>query len=377
MTNSYTSLEDIDSAQNALEVAIDGYQAPVAFAVGIATLGPSGPILDVSYPVVNLGDQGFCAAALATVLSHSEGSATYQLSSDALQDAIDTVAPAEDMAMEHPNLEAWRALARLAKSPAAGGKRQLVACFLGNLQDPPADPIDAYLRLHLLSHRKVQPLGMSMEGIFRVLTNVVWTNQGPFEVENFEATRLALRAEGQEVQVHLIDKFPRMLDYVVPTGVRIADANRVRLGAHLAEGTTVMHEGFCNFNAGTLGSSMVEGRISAGVLVGNGSDVGGGASIQGTLSGGGQETIRIGEDCLLGANSGLGISLGDRCIVEAGLYLTAGTLVQLPDEQIVAAREISGADGLLFRRHSQTGAVQALARDKASWKGLNQDLHSN
>ncbi len=374
---SYVTIEEIQTARQELESVIDGYVEPVAFAVGIATLGPSGAVLDVSYPVVNSGSHSFPGAALATVLSHSGSTASFRLTPEQLQAAIDLVAPAEAVAIPHPNLAAWRTLLEVAAVPAFGGKRQLVAAFISDFADGPTNAIDGYLRLHLLSHRSVQPLGLNMEGIFGVLSNVVWTNLGPFEVEGFEAVRLGLKAQGHQVLVHLIDKFPRMLDYVVPTGVRIADANRVRLGAHLAEGTTVMHEGFCNFNAGTLGASMVEGRISAGVLVGNGSDVGGGASIMGTLSGGGQESIRLGEDCLLGANSGLGISLGDRCIIEAGLYLTAGTLVQLPDESIVAARDISGADGLLFRRHSQTGAVQALARDKASWKGLNEDLHAN
>ncbi len=374
---SYATNDEIQTARKQLESAIEGYSRPAAFAVGIATIGASGSVLDVAYPVVNRGENHFSAAALATVLSHSGQTASFRLSTDQLQAAIDLASTAASVDIAHPNMTAWQTLLEVSAVPALGGQRQLVACFLGSLDDSPTDAIDAYLRLHLLSHRSVQPLGMNMDGIFGVLRNVVWTNLGPFEVEGFEAVRLGLKALGHQVQVHLIDKFPRMLDYVVPSGVRIADANRVRLGAHLAEGTTVMHEGFCNFNAGTLGASMVEGRISAGVLVGNGSDVGGGASIMGTLSGGGQESIRVGEDCLLGANSGLGISLGNRCIVEAGLYLTAGTLVQLPDESIVAARDISGADGLLFRRHSQTGAVQALARDKASWKGLNEDLHSN
>lgn len=375
--DSYTSVDDITAAASSLQSAISGYEAPAAFAVGVATVGPSGAILDVAFPVVNSTQSQFVAAVLATALNHSAGTTTYQLSQEQLQTAIDLAIPAEAVDVAHPNLNAWRSLCEVAQTQALGGTRQLVASFIGDLNDAPVDAIDSYLRLHLLSHRAVPPLGLNMDGIFGLLSNVVWTNHGPFEVEGFEAERIKLRAQGLQVTVNLVDKFPRMLDYVVPSGVRIADANRVRLGAHLASGTTVMHEGFCNFNAGTLGASMVEGRISASVLVGNGSDVGGGASIMGTLSGGGQETIRIGEDCLLGANSGLGISLGNRCIVEAGLYLTAGTLVELPDKQIVAARDISGADGLLFRRHSQTGAVQALARDNASWKGLNEDLHKN
>ncbi|NBQ43680.1 MAG: 2,3,4,5-tetrahydropyridine-2,6-dicarboxylate N-succinyltransferase, partial [Mycobacteriaceae bacterium] len=194
------------------------------------------------------------------------------------------------------------------------------------LADKPVDAYDAYLRLHLLSHRLVEPHGCNLDGVFGALTNVVWTNYGPCRVNGFEEVRLRLRRRGP-VTVHGVDKFPRMVDYVVPAGVRIADADRVRLGAHLAPGTTVMHEGFVNFNAGTLGVSMVEGRISAGVVVGDGSDVGGGASIMGTLSGGGTEVISVGKRCLLGANCGLGISLGDDCVVEAGLYLTAGTKV--------------------------------------------------
>ncbi len=188
--------------------------------------------------------------------------------------------------------------------------------------------------------------------------------------------QLRMRAAGEVLGVTSIDKFPRMSDYVVPSGVRIADADRVRLGAHLAEGTTVMHEGFVNFNAGTLGTSMVEGRISAGVVVGDGSDIGGGASVMGTLSGGGKEVVSIGTGCLLGANSGIGISLGDDCVVEAGLYVTAGTLVTLPDGQVVKARELSGSSGLLFRRNSVTGAVEAHQRSGA-WGGLNEALHAN
>ncbi len=251
-----------------------------------------------------------------------------------------------------------------------------VVTVIGDLGAPPADAPDAYLRLHLLSHRLVRPHDVSLAGIFGVLPNVAWTSQGPVDPGALTDVRLRFRADGVPLEVHSVDKFPRMTDYVAPPGVRIADADRVRLGAYLAEGTTVMHEGFVNFNAGTLGASMVEGRISAGVVVGDGSDVGGGASIMGTLSGGGTTVISIGERCLLGANSGLGIPLGDECTVEAGLYLTAGTLVTLPDGEVVKARELSGASGLLFRRNSRTGAVEALARS-GSWAGLNVALHAN
>jgi 2,3,4,5-tetrahydropyridine-2-carboxylate N-succinyltransferase len=251
-----------------------------------------------------------------------------------------------------------------------------VTTVIADLSRPPADAMDAYLRLHLLSHRLVRPHQVSLDGLFGVLANVAWTSLGPVDPADLPAVQLRTRGAGEPLEVHGVDKFPRMVDYVVPSGVRIADASRVRLGAHLAEGTTVMHEGFVNFNAGTLGASMVEGRISAGVVVGDGSDVGGGASIMGTLSGGGTQVISVGERCLLGANSGLGISLGDDSIVEAGLYLTAGTRVRLPEGEVVKARELSGAAGLLFRRNSQTGAVEALQRT-GSWGGLNAALHEN
>jgi 2,3,4,5-tetrahydropyridine-2,6-dicarboxylate N-succinyltransferase len=232
-----------------------------------------------------------------------------------------------------------------------------------------------YLRLHLLSWRLVRPHGQNLDGVFGLLSNVVWTNHGPCPVDGFESTRLALRSRGP-VTVYGVDKFPRMVDYVLPTGVRIADADRVRLGAHLASGTTVMHEGFVNFNAGTLGASMVEGRVSAGVVVGDGSDVGGGSSIMGTLSGGGTTTITVGERCLIGANAGIGISLGDDCVVEAGLYVTAGTKVTLPDGRTVKARDLSGSDGLLFRRNSTTGVVEVVPRT-ATGIELNSVLHAN
>jgi 2,3,4,5-tetrahydropyridine-2,6-dicarboxylate N-succinyltransferase len=251
-----------------------------------------------------------------------------------------------------------------------------IATIVAELSQPPADTADAYLRLHLLSHRLIRPHEANLDGIFGVLPNVAWTNAGPVDPAALDAVRLRFRAAGRALNVYGVDKFPRMVDYVAPSGVRIADADRVRLGAHLAEGTTVMHEGFVNYNAGTLGSSMVEGRISAGVVVGDGSDVGGGASIMGTLSGGGTEVISIGERCLLGANSGLGISLGDDCTVEAGLYVTAGTKVATPDGDVVKAGELSGASGLLFRRNSQTGAVEVVPRS-GSWAGLNAALHAN
>ena len=243
-------------------------------------------------------------------------------------------------------------------------------------ESAPTSASDVYLRLHLLSHRLAVPRSVNLDGAFGLLANVAWTSLGPVALNQLDDVRYNQLRQGEHLVVHGVDKFPRMTDYVVPSGVRIADASRVRLGAHLASGTTVMHEGFCNFNAGTLGTSMVEGRISAGVVVGNGSDIGGGASIMGTLSGGGKEVVSVGERCLLGANSGLGISLGNDCIIEAGLYVTAGTQVKLPDGTVVKARELSGANGLLFRRNSQTGAVEVVQRE-GSWGGLNAALHKN
>ncbi len=253
---------------------------------------------------------------------------------------------------------------------------EAVTTTIADLAAPPVDTHDVYLRLHLLSHRLVRPNSINLEGIFGHLSTVVWTQLGPVAVEEVDAARLRARAAGSPLLVHSLDKFPRMIDYVVPTGVRIADADRVRLGAHLAEGTTVMHEGFVNFNAGTLGTSMVEGRISQGVVVGDGSDLGGGSSTQGTLSGGGKEVLRVGQRCLLGANAGIGISLGDDCVVEAGLYVTAGTRVMLPDGRVVKGVELSGHDGLLYLRNSESGAVEARVRAGGTVV-LNAALHDN
>ncbi|MFT4744434.1 MAG: 2,3,4,5-tetrahydropyridine-2-carboxylate N-succinyltransferase [Nitriliruptoraceae bacterium] len=257
-----------------------------------------------------------------------------------------------------------------------GTRREAVVCVLDDLAVAPVDAIDVYLRLRLLSERRIQPHGASLDGAFGLLANVAWTDRGPVLATEIDTLRLTLIARGERLQVRSVDKFPRMSDHVVPSGVRIGDADRVRLGAHLAAGTTVMHEGFVNFNAGTLGAAMVEGRISAGVVVGDGSDLGGSASIMGTLSGGGTETIRVGEGCLIGANAGIGISLGDRCVVEAGLYVTGGTKVTQPDGEVVAARTLSGRDELLFRRNSVNGVVEVIART-GDWGALNDALHTN
>jgi 2,3,4,5-tetrahydropyridine-2,6-dicarboxylate N-succinyltransferase len=327
----------------------DGAADEGAWGVGLATLAePGDRVLDTFFPQPRLG----------------------------LEDAPGGPGTRELDAAEAEALGGAELAACIGPDARRGVRTAAVAVVLDDLHAAPTEPHDVYLRLHLLSHRLARPHEISLDGLFGLLNNVAWTTQGPVDPAELAAARLRFRAARIPLEVHSVDKFPRMTDYVAPTGVRIADADRVRLGAHLAAGTTVMHEGFVNFNAGTLGASMVEGRISAGVVVGDGSDIGGGASIMGTLSGGGTTVISIGERCLLGANSGLGIALGDDCIVEAGLYLTAGTLVALPDGEVVKARELSGADGLLFRRNSRTGAVEALPRT-GTWAGLNAALHAN
>jgi 2,3,4,5-tetrahydropyridine-2-carboxylate N-succinyltransferase len=257
-----------------------------------------------------------------------------------------------------------------------GVRTVTITTSIADLSAPPVDAADAWLRLHLLSHRLVAPRTVSLDGVFGLLANVAWTSVGPVPVDHLASVQAYSRKDGRVVTVHGVDKFPRMVDYVVPSGVRIADADRVRLGAHLATGTTVMHEGFVNFNAGTLGASMVEGRISAGVVVGDGSDVGGGASIMGTLSGGGTEVVTIGARCLIGANAGIGISLGDECVVEAGCYVTAGSKITMPDGEVVKGRDLSGIAGLQFWRNSVTGALEARPRT-GTWGGLNTALHTH
>jgi 2,3,4,5-tetrahydropyridine-2-carboxylate N-succinyltransferase len=352
-----------------------------AFGIGIAQLSAAQPerVLDTYFVTVNLREHGAAERALAEAVGHDSGSATYELDDGVLEAAIAALRPldeaSDDGSDAHPNLRALEQLTEAALEDDEWTLERPVVTFIESLDAAPVDAYDVYLRLHLLSHRRVQPHGLNLDNVFGLLSNVVWTSQGPFDPETFEQARAAYRMAGSLVHVRAVDKFPRMTDYVVPAGVRIGDADRVRLGAHLAEGTTVMHEGFVNFNAGTLGPSMIEGRISAGVVVGSGTDVGGSASIMGTLSGGGGEVIRIGEKCLLGANSGVGISLGDGCTVEAGLYVTAGTKVGLEDGTVVKARELSGQGGLLFWRNSQTGAVEA--RRRSATVALNEALHRN
>jgi 2,3,4,5-tetrahydropyridine-2-carboxylate N-succinyltransferase len=303
---------------------------------------------------------------LATVVEASGQVLDTWFPAPALGTAPGDTAPDPDLA----------ALAGVSGTAKARGVRTEILLVQIDLDAAPATTADVYLRLHLLSHRLVAPRTINLDGIFGLLPNVVWTSAGPCAVEGFEQTRLALRATGSAVTVFGVDKFPRMVDYVLPAGVRIADADRVRLGAHLASGTTVMHEGFVNFNAGTLGTSMVEGRISAGVVVGDGSDVGGGASIMGTLSGGGKEQVTVGQRCLISANAGIGISLGDDCVVEAGTYITAGAKLTFPDGRVVKAAEVSGQSGLLFWRNSVSGALEVRPR-KGEGIALNEALHTN
>ncbi|MFD5143350.1 2,3,4,5-tetrahydropyridine-2,6-dicarboxylate N-succinyltransferase [Streptomyces sp. NPDC058401] len=317
-----------------------------AVAAGLATITADGTVLDTWFPAPQL-------------VAEPGPAGTERLTAEQAVELLGATAPKA-----------------IRQDAVRGVEVVAVRTVIASLEDKPLDAHDAYLRLHLLSHRLVKPHGQNLDGVFGLLANVAWTSLGPVAIDQVETVRLNARAEGLHLQVTSIDKFPRMTDYVAPKGVRIADADRVRLGAHLAEGTTVMHEGFVNFNAGTLGTSMVEGRISAGVVVGDGSDIGGGASTMGTLSGGGKQIISIGERTLIGAEAGIGIALGNECVVEAGLYVTAGTRVTLPDGQIVKALELSGADNILFRRNSVTGAVEARPY-KAAWGGLNEVLHSH
>ncbi|MGD0272391.1 MAG: tetrahydrodipicolinate N-succinyltransferase N-terminal domain-containing protein [Gaiellaceae bacterium] len=362
------------------EIEADGeYERPAAFALGLATVSRFERVLDTYFPFVNLNERSCAAAILSKVTGRRAGGGNFELNREQLEEALGLFAVFEGDGDFHPNIEALRmALGALQNedSPLQSQRsRRAVVVFIGDLADPPADVSDVYLRLHLLSQRKIQPHGCNLESIFGILPNVVWSNRGPFDSEDFERTRAELIAQGIELKVRSVDKFPRMTDYVVPSGVRIANADNVRLGAHLAPGTTVMAAGFVNFNAGTLGQAMVEGRISAGVVIEPESDVGGGASIMGTLSGGGGEVIRIGSHCLLGANSGCGISLGDGCTIEAGLYVTAGARVTMPDGSVVKARELSGRSGLLFWRNSQTGAIEV--KERGNTVALNAALHQN
>lgn len=375
------TLDDFRTHVAAL-ISRPAWRPPAAYAIGIATYSNRGDgckVLDVRYPVINAGENAGFAALITELVGGDGSTGVVELSDAVLDEALDWLAPVLADAGEHPNARLVPVLRRCRSGSAvdAPARRVPVLAVIASLADAPTSAEDVFLRLHLLSARRVAPHGCNLEGLFGLLNNVVWTDRGPFDPDGFAMAQAELAAAGEHVSVRSVDKFPPMLDYVVPEGVRVADASRVRLGAHLAAGTTVMHEGFVNFNAGTLGAAMVEGRISAGVVVGDQSDIGGGSSIMGTLSGGGKEQISIGRRCLLGANGGIGISLGDDCVVEAGLYVTAGTIVRLPGGETRKARELSGTPGLLFRRNSTDGAVEALPRGETWQEGLNSALHSN
>lgn len=360
-----------------------GYQRPRAFAIGIGFVNEEGTIhLDAFFPVVNYRENYGTAAVLAAHLGVKRGVGTYSISRNALRRLLEShFAPFLNDGKRHENIEAIKSIVSFVGRRDRRVPRPLVTFIPEEASGPgPQDVGDAYLRLHLLSLRRVKPHEINLDGLFAILPNVAWTSEGPIALPDLAARQLAARMNGTPLVVHSIDKFPRMADYVVPSGVRIGDASRVRLGAYLGEGTTVMHEGFVNFNAGTLGKSMVEGRISAGVTVDDGSDLGGSASLMGTLSGGGTEVIKVGKNCLIGANGGIGISLGDMCTVEASCYVTAGAKVLYFESEgaepiTVKGKELSGRDGLMFWRNSVTGALEARPNTKVI--ALNEDLHAH
>lgn len=339
----------------------------LSFAFGIGTQNTQGDWLEIYYPVPLLHPDAGLVEAVSKALDVPTGNSAVSF----LPEHCAALAAALRAAGHDAQAELAATL--------SASQRPLIATFIES-DLPPQNVPEAYLKLHLLSHRLVKPHGLDLTGIFGLLRNVAWTNEGPIDIEELPARRLKARLEGRTLSVDCIDKFPKMSDYVVPSGVRIGDTSRVRLGAYLGEGTTVMHEGFVNFNAGAEGPGMIEGRISAGVLIGKGSDLGGGCSTMGTLSGGGNIVIKVGEGCLIGANAGIGIPLGDRCTVEAGLYLTAGAKVTLLDDQgqevkIVAARELAGQNDLLLRRNSQNGRIECLTNKSAI--ALNEALHAH
>ncbi len=341
-----------------------------AFGLGIGHLNTDDQWLDVYYPKALVRPDPALVSILAEVFDYTGENSVTRVTADDLDDFLEALEDSDDGDAEG----LLKAL-----TPMAGTEQPLALCILARDEKPSSVP-EVYLKLSLISMRKIQPHGVVLDGMFSLLPNVAWTSQGPIDVKELPHAQTRARAHGEVLTVHSVDKFPRMADYVVPQGVRIGDASRIRLGAHLGEGTTVMHEGFINFNAGTLGVSMVEGRISAGVVVGDGSDLGGGSSTMGTLSGGGNIVISVGEQCLLGANAGLGIPLGDRCTIESGLYLTAGAKVQLLDNEgnlvrTVKARDLAGQNDLLFRRNSVTGQIECLANKSAI--ALNDELHAN
>lgn len=338
-----------------------------AFGLGIGTKSASGEWLEVYYNAPLLNASAELISAISSAAGYTGGNQTLEIEQSQLKalEAAFLSVDAEDQAEIVEVLE--------------GSRQPLVLCILETDAEP-ATTAEVYLKLSLLSHRLVKPHGLNLAGMFGKLPNVAWTTEGAIALDELPKRQLAARAQGRVLDVHCVDKFPKMTNYVVPAGIRVGDAARIRLGAHVGEGTTVMHEGFINFNAGTLGVSMVEGRISAGVVVGNGSDLGGGCSTMGTLSGGNNVVISVGENCLLGANAGLGLPLGDRCTIEAGLYLTGSSKVALLDDQnnevaVLKASELAGKPDMLFRRNSLTGRIEAKTNKSAI--ELNAELHKH
>jgi 2,3,4,5-tetrahydropyridine-2-carboxylate N-succinyltransferase len=348
------------------------YQRPLAFGVGLATVDSDKNLLDTFFEFPNYNSNFGSCSVLANILGHKSGTKSYLISAQQIADALELLKPFNGDGEVHPNIIALKNILEILQIPTC--QKVAVVAFIASddIDNGAKEVPDAYLRLHLLSHRLVKPHGIKLNGIFAVLPNVVWTNHGAISLKDLNNYKINSFKSGQNLTVHSVDKFPRMVDYVVPSGVRIADASRVRLGAYLGQGTTVMHEGFVNFNAGCEGPNMIEGRVSAGVFINKGSDLGGGCSTMGTLSGGGNVVIAIGSDCLVGANAGVGISLGNKCTIEAGLYITAGTKVMYEDK-VIKALELSGADNILFRRNSQSGQVEAI--NKENQVKLNKTLH--
>lgn len=348
------------------------YKRPLAFGVGLATVDSDNNVLDTFFEFPNYNANFGSCAVLAKILGYKSGTNSYRINAQQIADALKFFKPFEGDGKIHSNIIALRNVLEILQSPTC--QKVAVVAFVAtdDIDSGPSEVPDAYLRLHLLSHCLVKPHGINLNGIFAVLPNVVWTNQGAIGLKDLNTYKINSFKNGRSLTVHSVDKFPRMVDYVVPSGVRIADASRVRLGAYLGEGTTVMHEGFVNFNAGCEGPNMIEGRVSAGVFINKGTDLGGGCSTMGTLSGGGNVVIAIGSDCLIGANAGAGISLGNKCTIEAGLYITAGTKVMYEDK-VIKALALSGTDNILFRRNSQSGQVEAI--NKTNQVILNKTLH--
>jgi len=338
-----------------------------SFGLGIGTRNRSGDWLEVFFPQPVINPDSASAKALAKTLGYTGGNQALALETQQMPGLAEALGSAGNQEQ-----------AAIARSMAES-QRPLVAVLLAEDAAPQSVP-EGFLKLHLISHRLVKPHGTDLTGLFGCLRNLAWTNQGAIDLDELPERQLEARLKGEHLEVACVDKFPKMTNYVVPKGVRIAHTARVRLGAYLGEGTTVMHEGFINFNAGTAGPGMIEGRISAGVFVESGSDLGGGSSTMGTLSGGGNMVISLGKDCLLGANAGTGIPLGDRCTIESGLYITAGTKVTMLDDQgqevkIVKARELAQQSDLLFRRNSLSGRVECVTNQSAVQ--LNEALHVN